>query len=239
MHPVARRSRLVVLALVQVLAALALGTTTASGDTGFPVSTVPPIANGSPGVGKQLTTESGGWSTGATFAYQWVRCDAYFAGCTDIPGATAETYTVVADDVGHVLAARVTAANAAGSAAALSNGLGPVAALRPGLKHRPSIKGAKKVGQRVYETADRWTHSPDTFTIRWLRCSAEANACVRITGRRPRCANGSCVRVDIGTQWDYTLTRKDAGHRLRVRVTAWNGAGHATSTSNPTRIVKR
>jgi hypothetical protein len=239
MQPVARRSRLVVVvALVGVLAALALGATTASGDTGLPVSTVPPIANGSPGVGKQLTTESGGWSTGV-FTYQWVRCDGYFAGCTDIPGATAATYAVVADDVGHVLAARVTATNAAGSAAALSNGLGPVAALPPGLKHSPSIKGTKKVGQRVYATADRWTHSPDTFTIRWLRCSAAGNACVRITGKQPRCANGSCVRVNIGTQWDYNLTRKDAGHRLRVRVTAWNGAGHATSTSNPTRIVKK
>jgi hypothetical protein len=239
MRLVTRRRRLLVVlgALVAVLAAL--GGTTANGDMGVPASTIPPIATGSAGVGKQLTTDSGSWSTSATFTSQWVRCDAYFAGCTDISGATAATYTVVADDAGHVLAVRVTAANAAGSAAALSNALGPVAARPPGLKHKPTIRGTKKVGQRVYETADRWSNSPDTFTIRWLRCSAGGDACVRITGKQRRCAQGSCIRVDVGTEWDYRLTKKDVGHRLRVRVAARNGAGHATSTSKPTRIVQK
>jgi hypothetical protein len=190
-------------------------------------------------VGKLLRTDGGSWSTSATVTYQWVRCDAYFEVCTDIPGATAATYAVVAADAGHVLAARVTVTNAVGSAAALSNGLGPVAARPPGPRHRPSIKGARKVGQRAHETADRWTRSPSLFTVRWLRCSAGGNVCVRITGKRLRCAAGSCVRVDVGTQWDYRLTANDVGHRLRVRVAAWNGAGHATSTSKPTRLVER
>jgi hypothetical protein len=225
--------------LVGALAVLALGATPASGDTGPPVATVQPIATGSPGVAKQLRADSGTWSTGATFTYQWLRCDAYYAACTDIPGATAATYTVVAADARHVLGVRVTATNTVGSAVARSNGLGPVAAKPPGLKRRPSIKGPTQVGQRVHETGDRWTHSPDTFTVRWLRCSAKGNACVRIKGKRLRCASGSCRRVDVGTEWDYKLTGKDVGHRLRVRVTAGNGAGHATATSKPTRIVER
>jgi hypothetical protein len=33
--------------------------------------------------------------------------------------------------------------------------------------------------------------------------------------------------------------KKDVGHRLRVRVAAWNGAGRTTSTSAPTAIIKR
>jgi hypothetical protein len=155
------------------------------------------------------------------------------------PGATEATYTVVSDDVGHVLAARVTATNAAGSAVALSNDLGPAAGRPPGLKQRPSIEGTKKVGERVYEAADRWTRSPDTFTIRWLRCSPAGTACVPITGKRLRCAGGSCLRVDIGTQWDYRLTEQDVGHRLRVRVGASNGAGRITSASKATRIVTK
>lgn len=234
----ARRSWLLVVP-VALTAALALGATTASGDTGPPVSKVPPIATGSPGVGRQLAADSGSWTTSATVTYQWVRCDAHFANCADVAGATAATYPVVAADVGHVLAARVTAANAAGSATALSNGLGPVVAKAPQSKHKPSIKGAKKVGRRVYETADRWAHSPDTFTIRWLRCAADGKACVRITGKRLRCAGGSCLRVSVGTEWDYELTGKDVGHRLRVSVAASNGAGHATSISNPTRVVEK
>ena len=73
-------------ALVGVLGAL--GAKSASGDTGAPVSTVPPIASGPAGVGKKLTTDGGSWSTSATLTYQWVRCDAFFANCTDIPAAT-------------------------------------------------------------------------------------------------------------------------------------------------------
>jgi hypothetical protein len=237
---VAGRRRLLVAqgALVGALAVLALGATTASADTAPPVATVQPIAIGSPGVGKQLRADRGNWSTSATFTYQWLRCDAYYAACTDIPAATAATYTVVAADVGHVLGVRVTATNTVGSGVALSNGLGPVAARPPASRHRPSIKGPAKVGRRVHATGDRWTHSPDTFTIRWLRCSAKGNECVRIAGKQLRCASGSCVRVNVGTEWDYKLTRKDVGHRLRVRVTAWNGAGHASSISKPTRVVE-
>lgn len=226
-------------ALIGVLAALALGATAASGDTGPPVSTVLPIADGAAGVGKQLGADGGTWSGPATLAYQWVRCDAYFANCADIPGATAATYAAVAADVGHVLAVRVTATNESGSAAALSNGLGPVAALPPEPRHRPSIAGAKRVGRLLSETADRWAHSPSEFSVRWLRCSAGGTACVRITGKRLRCAAGACLRVDVGTQWDYRPTPKDVGHSLRVRVDARNGAGHASSTSSPTQIVRR
>jgi hypothetical protein len=222
-----------------VLAALAFGATIASGAAGAPVSKMLPIASGSPGVGKQLRVDSGIWTTGATYGYQWLRCDDHLASCTDIPGATAATYTVVAGDRGHVLAARVTAANGSGFASAVSNALGPVAAKPPEPRHRPSIEGRQKVGQRVYEAADRWTHSPYGFSIRWLRCSAAGTACVRITGKELRCASGSCRSVDVGAQWDYKLTRRDARHRLRVRVAAWNGAGQATVISSPTRIVAK
>lgn len=225
--------------LLGVLAAVAFGAGPASGDAGTPASTVPPIAQGSPGVGNELVTDSGSWSTDATFTYQWLRCDAHGEDCTDIPAAVEATYAVVAADVGRVLVARVTATDAAGSAVALSNALGPVAGRPPGPVRRPSIKGTKRAGQRIYEAADRWTQSPDTFSIRWLRCSAAGRGCVPITGKRLRCAAGSCLRVDAGTQWDYALTAKDVGHRLRVRVAASNGAGHATSTSKPTRVVTR
>jgi hypothetical protein len=241
MQSVARRSwlRVVRVAVVGALAALALGATTASGESGEPVSTVLPIASGSPGVGKQLRVDSGSWSTSVTYSYQWLRCADRVAECTEIPGATTATYTIVAPDVGHLLVASVTATNASGSAAAISNALGPVASKPPESRHRPSIKGAPKVGQRIYEAADRWKHSPSRFTIRWLRCSAAGTSCVRITGKRLRCGDGSCGRVDAGTQWDYRLTRRDAGHRLRVRVAAWNGAGHASAISSPTRIVEK
>jgi hypothetical protein len=51
---------------------------------------------------------------------------------TVFPGATAASYTPVAAEVGHILEARVTATNAAGSVSALSQGRGPVEAQPPG-----------------------------------------------------------------------------------------------------------
>jgi hypothetical protein len=224
---VARRSWLLVAraGLVGVLTTLALGTTTASGDTtGPPVSTYPPTVTGAPGVGKPLSTTNGSWSTSATFTYQWLRCNALYTHCADIPDATSATYTMVAADVGHVLGARVTATNAAGSTSALSDGDGPVEANPPRAKNRPWIRGTKKVGQRLHFLGPTWTGSPYVFTQWWLRCSAGGSPCVRI-----KRAAGP----------DYKLRKKDAGHQIRVRVAAWNGAGRATVTSLPTRIVGR
>ena len=247
---VARRSRLVIAsgALLVVLAALALGAATASGDTtGPPVSMIGPIVKGSPGVGKEIKTTNGSWSTSATFTYQWLRCVKGYKGCsnlpgevtsTAIPGATASTYIPVAADVGHVLEARVTASNAAGSTTVDSSGLGPVEARPPGVKHKPWIEGPKKVGRTVFEADTTWTRSPYMFRDQWLRCSAKGSVCVRITGVRLQCEDGTCIRIKIGVQPDYKVTRRDVGHRLRVKVAAWNGAGRATSTSAPTRIIR-
>jgi hypothetical protein len=228
-------------ALLGLLLALALGSAAARGDTtGPPVSTVAPELLGSPGVGKTLSVTDGTWSTSATFTYQWLRCSAIFTGCADILDATAATYTAVAADVGHVLAARVTASNAAGSASALSGGTGPVEAKPPGIRHRPWISGTKKVGHTVSETATRWTRSPYMFTDRWLRCSATGDACVRVKEDKIRlCSRGLCFRIENPAGASYTLMKKDVGHRIRLTVAAWNGAGRSTSTSLPTRIVTR
>jgi hypothetical protein len=228
-------------ALLGLLVVLALGAGAARGDTtGPPVSTMAPELSGSPGVGKTLSVSNGTWSTGATFTYQWLRCSAIFTDCADILDATAATYTADAADVGHVVAARVTATNAAGSASAVSSGKGPVEAKPPGIEHKPWISGTKAVGHTVSEAATRWTRSPYVFTDRWLRCSAKGDACVRIKeGTIRLCSSGSCFRIENPAGASYTLTKRDVGHRIRLTVAAWNGAGRSTSTSPPTRIVTR
>jgi hypothetical protein len=78
------------------------------------------------------------------------------------------------------------------------------------------------------------------FRDQWLRCSATGNACVRIKKRKVRfCSDGTCLLIENPSGSDYTLTARDVGHRIRLTVAAWNGAGRATSTSQPTRVVKR
>lgn len=228
-------------AFVGVLAALAFGVTTASGDSsGAPVSVRGPEALGTPGVGKTLRTTNGTWSTAAAFTYQWLRCSALYVHCTNIPGATNATYVPVLADVGHTLGAVVTATNAAGSTSVQSSGDGLVEAERPGVKHLPWVRGTKKVGKSLFVTGSSWTRSPYQFSQQWLRCSATGDVCHRITGKRKVCfSDRSCLHIDIGTDSTYTLTRKDIGHRIRIRVAASNGAGRSTSTSVPTRIVTR
>ena len=72
---------------------------------------------------------NGAWSSEpATYSYQWERCNRLGEGCAPIPGATHQSYTPVADDLGSTLRARVTAANGAGGATA-STTASPVVAL--------------------------------------------------------------------------------------------------------------
>ena len=84
-----------------------------------PVSTTPPVLSGpAPATqGHTLTADPGTWSVPgpATYTYQWQRCNASGANCVDIAGATDDTYTPTAADVGHTLRAEITATNDAGS----------------------------------------------------------------------------------------------------------------------------
>jgi Calcineurin-like phosphoesterase len=96
-----------------------------------PANTSPPTISGSPVQGQTLTADPGSWSGTAplAYAYQWRRCDAGGGSCSDIAGATATSYTLVAADVGSTIRVRVTATNSAGSAAASSE---PTAVVEPG-----------------------------------------------------------------------------------------------------------
>ncbi len=97
-----------------------------------PVSTSAPILSGPAPVtqGHPLTADPGSWSVPgpATYTYQWQRCDAQGANCVDIPGASGDTYTPSADDVGHTLRAEVTATNDAGSTTTTTPSSAPVQA---------------------------------------------------------------------------------------------------------------
>jgi hypothetical protein len=80
-----------------------------------------PTVSGTAQQGQTLTAAPGTWTaTDATFAYQWQRCDTAGANCADVPGATAQTYTVTAPDVGTTLHVVVTATNRFGAAPAAS-----------------------------------------------------------------------------------------------------------------------
>ena len=86
-----------------------------------PVNTVAPAVTGTATVGSTLTSTTGTWtgSPTPTFTYQWRRNG------VAIGGATASTYLIDALDVGTSVTCQVTATNARGSAAAVSNAVVP------------------------------------------------------------------------------------------------------------------
>ncbi len=92
-------------------------TVTTSGATGAPQNTAPPSISGTPSVGSILTAAPGTWTGLPTYAYQWQRC---VPSCSNVGGATGQTYTVVSSDQGATLQVVVTATNGSGSVSATS-----------------------------------------------------------------------------------------------------------------------
>jgi hypothetical protein len=87
----------------------------------------------------------------------------------------------------------------------------------------PTISGTARVGQTLTASNGTWSNSPTDFTYQWLRCNT---------------SGGSCVSAPNGTQKTYTLVGADAGHKMRVRVTASNADGNASAESEPTDTVQ-
>jgi hypothetical protein len=91
----------------------------------------PPRPSGSPTIsgtavaGQTLACLSGDWTGSPTFSFAWLRDGA------PITGATAQTYTLTAADVGRQIACQVTAANEGGSPTVISGAVTPTAAPGP------------------------------------------------------------------------------------------------------------
>src|SRR5437016_4617677 len=115
----------------------------------------------------------------------------------------------------HLLAVIVALAAAAALA---SSALGAA----PANTTPPSISGTPTVGQTLTASDGAWSNSPTSFAYQWLRCNGGGN---------------SCVSVANGTQKTYTLVGADAGHTMRVRVTASNADGATSAESAQTDAV--
>ena len=199
-----------------------------TGGTGSPpVNTGLPVVSGSLVSGQVLSVSNGSWtgSPAPSFAYQWQRCDGGGAGCVAIGGATSQTYTLVAADVGHTMRAVVTGSNTAGSSAASSAQTvvvtgPPSPPVNTGL---PVVSGSLVSGQVLSVSNGSWTGSPaPSFAYQWQRCDGGGAGCVAIGG---------------ATGQSYTLVAADVGHTMRAVVTGSNTAGSSAATSAATGVV--
>jgi hypothetical protein len=188
----------------------------------IPAATASPVVSGAAGVGRSLSTTGGTWNTAVSLTYQWLRCAADGTGCAAIPAATANTYPLVAADAGHRLEAVVSATNPAGTTGATSAATAVVVDV-PAASGAPRIVGNARVHKQLSAIHGTWTWSPTAYRYRWLRCSR---------------SGGGCVAIKNATHVSYRVTQRDAGHRLRLRVTATNAAGSHSATSSPTARVR-
>ncbi|HTU80447.1 MAG TPA: IPT/TIG domain-containing protein [Solirubrobacteraceae bacterium] len=100
---------------------------------GAPASTSAPSISGTAEETRTLSVAGGGW-TGepSATALQWELCNASGTGCTAISGATKQTYTVPASDLGLTLRVQESASDEAGAGApAISAATVPVASDSP------------------------------------------------------------------------------------------------------------
>jgi hypothetical protein len=118
-----------------------------------PSNTAAPTISGTAKVGETLTADPGSWSGSPTsYAYQWQRCDADVAACSNLVGATGNTYAVPVADLGYRLRVMVAARNAQGSTTATSEITTIVAPVTPITNHRPTVTivGVQFIGSTVY-----------------------------------------------------------------------------------------
>ncbi|MBV9214511.1 MAG: hypothetical protein JOZ25_12800 [Actinobacteria bacterium] len=190
-----------------------------------PSNTGAPAVSGNATDGSTLTANPGNWTGSGplTFAYQWQRCDSSGANCTDVPGATGQTYQLTPGDVGSRLRAVVTATGPAGTTPADSGATAVVQAAPPANGDRPAVSGTPEDGQTLTATNGTWSGAgPFTYTYQWERCDSQGQNCQDVQG-----ANGQT----------YALTGDDVGHSMRVNVTATGPDGHGQAISEDTPAV--
>jgi hypothetical protein len=184
-----------------------------------PSSAALPVISGRPVRGHALKTTRGTWTGSPTaFRYQWKRCNTDGGACAAIAGATGQAYTATSADVGRTLRAFVTASNASGSATVASDPTFPVASATPpapAVVHKPVLLGAYEAGTTLVGTVGTWTGAPTSYAYLWRRCDAAGSNCVDLTGQTTR---------------SHTLTSADAGGKVKLRITAANGAGSGSFT---------
>jgi hypothetical protein len=185
-----------------------------------------PAVTGTAAVNGTLKTTAGTWSAAPTsYAYQWQRCSSTGTGCADISGATATSYKLTAADAGHVVRSTVRATNVNGPSSPAASTGSPLVVDVPATTSAPHISGHARVGKKLSAGRGSWTYSPTAYRYQWQRCNARG---------------GSCSSIHAAAKPTYKLVKRDAGHRLRVSVTATNAAGSkkAVSSASP-RVAKR
>ena len=158
---------------------ISLDTSTTAAD--LPTNTALPTIHGNAVAGTALSVDPGAWGgTGPfTYTFQWQRCDAAGLGCQAIDGATGDSYTLDAADVGSTIGAIVEATGSEGSAMAIAAPTAVVTAqaapvVIPTNTAEPQVSGLAEPGQVLTATSGTWEGGGDlSYSYKWQRCHSE------------------------------------------------------------------
>jgi hypothetical protein len=169
--------------------------------------------------GSVLTEQHGTWTGNPTsFSYQWWRCT---TACTAIGGATAQTYTLTATDVGASILVAETAINAGGPSAPANSAVTAVVTTPAGTVPVPTIvslptaSGPAQQGQTLVEAHGTWNGNPSSYRYQWESCNGQG-----------------CAAIPGATSQTYTPTAGDVGQTIAVLETAINAGGSSAPAAS-------
>ena len=162
----------------------------------------------------------------ATFTYQWIKLDSNLND-SDISGATASTYTLVAADAGTGIKVRVSFTDDAGNTESLTNESAIVMAANNPATGAPTISGTAQVGETLTASTTGIADSDGlafaTFTYQWLADDAGHH------GRDRRDLHAGCRRRRQGHQGPGVIHRR----RGQYRVADQRGNGDSDCRQHP------
>jgi hypothetical protein len=187
------------------------------GPVPVPANTTPPTVPASPQPGVQVSADPGAWTESpSSYAFQWVACGADgSSNCADIAGATGQTYTPAAGDLGKTLEVRVVATNESGdSAPATSAASKPVASPPPPpVAPQCALKAlSRKIALR--KPKNRHGAPADTLLLS-VRCDQGASVTVKGTITvKPRHGR----KRHVGLAMQHTTVLANVAKTLRAKL---------------------
>lgn len=161
-----------------------------------------PTISGRAKVGASLTATPGSWPAGTAVSYQWMRNGVAIA------GATGSRYTLTGRDARASVSVTVTGKRTGYDTATAQSHAVSVAPGTFTVTKKPTVAGNARVGHTLKAKHAAFTPTPTRFTYQWYR-------------------NGKAIHG--ATKATYQVTQRDAGHRIRVAVTA-HAAGYDDRT---------
>jgi hypothetical protein len=182
-----------------------------------PTNTSLPSISGSAQEGLTLSADKGQWNgqNPISYAYQWQRCDMSGANCTDVAGATGQSYTLGVADVAHTMRVRVTASNSRGSHSATSAQTALIA---------PSKSGGAAISVATIALPDRLIVDRVQFTPNPLQSRRAFTARFHVTDSRGFAIQGALVYA-LGLPYAWLANAPEI---------QTDGSGWATITMRPT-----